>query len=236
MGIKHINSQFLFDYYESLGDFVYVFNHTMGNASPNHLYEICSFAQHYYHLSPLIDFTKSLYPSLSFALKDRKTFNDDIVLYVLKLRDMEDYTQDIKVADEWLKDLNVYVSFFDENSVRKSVRELIENKKVSIPTDFKKHLDTISSNPVAKAKLIDVPTNTRMKFQQGVFMLLTDFQLYNDTYLTKDIRNSFEIKKYIISKSLCPALVDMIKNDAPWYTFNNLMDIESAFKSTIYAK
>lgn len=83
----------------------------MGNASPNHLYEICSFAQHYYHLSPLIDFTKSLYPSLSFALKDRKIFNDDIVLYVLKLRDMEDYTQDIKVADEWLKDLNVYVSF-----------------------------------------------------------------------------------------------------------------------------
>lgn len=236
LGIKHINSRFLFDYYESLGDFVYVFNHTMGNASPNHLYEICSFAQHYYHLSPLIDFTKSLYPSLSFALKDRKIFNDDIVLYVLKLRDTEDYTQDIKVADEWLKDLNVYVSFFDENSVRKSVRELIENKKVSIPTDFKKHLDTISSNPVAKAKLIDVPTNTRMKFQQGVFMLLTDFQLYNDTYLTKDIRNSFEIKKYIISKSLCPALVDMIKNDAPWYTFNNLMDIESAFKSTIYAK
>ena len=100
LGIKHINSQFLFDYYESLGDFVYVFNHTMGNASPNHLYEICSFAQHYYHLSPLIDFTKSLYPSLSFALKDRKIFNDDIVLYVLKLRDMEDYTQDINVADE----------------------------------------------------------------------------------------------------------------------------------------
>lgn len=157
LGIKHINSQFLFDYYESLGDFVYVFNHTMGNASPNHLYEICSFAQHYYHLSPLIDFTKSLYPSLSFALKDRKTFNDDIVLYVLKLRDMEDYTQDIKVADKWLKDLNVYVSFFDENSVRKSVRELIENKKVSIPTDFKKHLDTISSIRLQKPSLLMFP-------------------------------------------------------------------------------
>lgn len=45
---------------------------------------------------------------------------------------------------------------------------------------------------------IDVPTNTRMKFQQGVFMLLTDFQLFNDTYLTKNIRDSFEINKYII--------------------------------------
>ena len=32
-----------------------------------------------------------------------------------------------------------------------SLFELIENKKVSIPTDFKKHLDTISSNPVAKS-------------------------------------------------------------------------------------
>lgn len=129
----------------------------MGNASPNHLYEICSFAQHYYHLSPLIDFTKSLYPSLSFALKDRKTFNDDIVLYVLKLRDMEDYTQDIKVADEWLEDLNVYVSFFDENSVRKSVRELIENKKVSIPTDFKSTLIPFLPIRLQKPSLLMFP-------------------------------------------------------------------------------
>lgn len=236
LGIKHINSDFIFDYYKSLGDFVFVFNKTMGNASPEHLYEICAFAQHYYHLSPLIDFTKSIYPSLSFALKDRKFFDEDIVLYVLKLKDMNDYTKDINKADEWLSELNVYVSYFDEKSVRKSVKELAENKKIAIPGDFKKHLDTIASNPAARAKLIDVPTNTRMKFQQGVFMLLTDFQLFNDTYFTKNIRDSFEINKYIIDKGICPILVDMINSEAPWYSFKNLTDIESAFKSAVYKK
>ena len=236
LGIKHINSDFVFDYYKSLGDFVYVFNKTMGNASTEHLYEISAFAQHYYHLSPLIDFTKSLYPSLSFALKDRTYFDEDIVLYVLKLRDMDDYTSDIQVADKWLNELNVYVSYFDETSVKKSIKELIENKKVSISSDFRKHLDSIASNAAPKAKLIDVPTNTRMKFQQGVFMLLTDFQLFNDTYLTKNIRDSFEINKYIIDKEICPILVNMVKCEAPWYTYENLMDIESAFKSTVYKK
>ena len=100
----------------------------MGNASTEHLYEISAYAQHNYHLSPLIDFTKSLYPSLSFALKDRTHFDEDIVLYVLKLRDMDDYTSDIQVADKWLNELNVYVSYCDETSVKKSIKELIENK------------------------------------------------------------------------------------------------------------
>ena len=208
----------------------------MGNATPEHLYDICAFAQHYYHMSPLIDFTKSVYPSLSFALKGRKFFDEDIVLYVLKLTDMDDYTKDIATADKWLSDLDVYVSYFDENSVRNSIKELMENKKIVMPSDFKRHLDTISSNPAPKAKLIDVPTNTRMKFQQGVFMLLTDFQLFNDTYFTKNIRDSFKITKFIISKDLCPILVDMIRSEAPWYTFENLMDIESAFKSAVYKK
>lgn len=236
LGIKHIDADFIYNYYDSLGDFVNVFNHTMGTVDTMHLYEICAFSQHYYHRSPLIDFTKSIYPSLSFALKDRQQFDDDIVLYVLRLRDDDDYTDNINIANRWLSELDVYVSCFDEISVKKSVRELMENRRMPIPADFRQHLDVIASNPAPKAKLIDVPTNTRMKFQQGVFMLLTDFQLFNDTYLTKNIRDSFEITKYIISKDICPSLVDMIQRDATWYSYKNIMDVESAFKSAIYKK
>lgn len=236
LGIKHIDAEFIYNYYNSLGDFVYVFDRTMGKVDMLNLYEICAFAQHYYHLSPLIDFTKSIYPSLSFALKDRRHFDDDIVLYVLKLRDENDYTQNINIADKWLSELNVYISYFDEKSVKNSVRELLDSKKASIPADFMQHLDFISSNPIPKAKLIDVPTNTRMKFQQGVFLLLTDFQLFNDTYFTKNIRDTFEITKFIIDKSVCPSLVRMIDDNAPWYSYNNLTDIEAAFKSTVYIK
>ena len=59
---------------------------------------------------------------------------------------------------------------------------------------------------------------------------------FRDTYLTKNIRDSFEINKYIIDKEICPFLVNMVKSEAPWYTYENLMDIESAFKSTVYKK
>ena len=67
---------------------------------------------------------------------------------------MDDYTSDIQVADKWLNELNVYVSYFDETSVKKSIKELIENKKVSISSDFRKHLDSIASMLLRKLSLL----------------------------------------------------------------------------------
>lgn len=233
IGIVHIDADYIYDYYSSLGSFVDVFNKTMGRVDTNNLYDICAFAQHYYHSSPLIDFTKSVYPSLSFALKDRESFDDDIVLYVVELPDTEDYTKDINTANQWLKDINVYVSCFSEPDIKKAVKDIVDNKGLLAHDDFMRHMEYINTAPMPKAKLIDVPTNTRMKFQQGVFLLLTDFQLFNVKYFTKNIREHFIVNKYIISKEICPRLLEIIKNDAPWYSYKYLTDVEAAFKIAV---
>lgn len=234
LGIVHIDAQYLYNYYSNMGSFVDVFNHTMGRADIDNMYEICAFAQHYCDFSPLIDFTKSLYPSLSFALKDRTEYDDDIILYVLELKDFDDYTNDINVANQWIKDFSVYVSCFDDDDVKKAVKDMFAAKQLPLmPEDFRKHLEYISSKPVPKAKLIDVPTNTRMKFQQGVFLLLTDFQLFNVTYFTKNIREQFSITKYIINKDICADIFKMINEEVPWYSYKYLMDVEGAFREAI---
>lgn len=233
LGIVHIDADYIMKFYSSLGSFVDVFHNTMGIADKDHLYDICAFAQHYCHFSPLIDFTKSIYPALSFALKDRKEFEDDIVLYVVELKDDEDYTTDIKTANKWLSELDVYASRFDEENIRTAVREMIESKKVPQGDEFKIHLDRMSVRPIPTAKLIDVPTNTRMRFQQGVFLMLNDFQLFNVSYFTKNIRDHFYITKYIISKDLCISLLELVEKEAPWYSYKYLTDVESAFKIAI---
>lgn len=233
MGIAHIDADYIFNYYGSMGDFVRVFNNTMGRADSAHLYEICAFAQHYFRVSPLIDFSKSLYSALSFALKGREVFASDIVLYTVELKDGEDYTNNIAVADRWLSDIDICVSRFEEADVKGAVREIIGNKGVNMTDEFKRHLEHINTSPVPKAKLIDVPTNTRMKFQQGVFLMLTDFQLFNIKYFTKNNREHFIVTKYIINKSICPELVGLIDRRAPWYSYKYLTDIEAAFSSAV---
>lgn len=236
LGIVHIDADFLFNYYSSLGSFVTVFNNTMGKADGEHLYEICAFAQHYYHMSPLIDFTKSIYPALSFALKDRTEFNDDIILYTVELKNKEDYTTDILTADSWLHNMSVYVSRFDEDDVKTAVKELVNNKGIIMNEDFRQHIERLATPPTPTAKLIDVPTNTRMKFQQGVFLMLTDFQLFNVKYFTKNIREHFTFNKFVINKDLCPALVKLINDKAPWYLYKYLTDVEAAFKTAVEEK
>lgn len=232
-GLVHIDSDFMLRCYNEMGSFVDVFRNTMGRVDSNHLYEICAFAQHYCNFSPLIDFSKSLYPSLSFALKDRKIFDDDVVLYVLKLKNQEDYTNDINIANQWLSDLNIYVTYFEEKDVKVVIKELFENKQLLLPEDFKHHLEQINAPASPTAKLIDVPTNTRMKFQKGVFLLLNDFHLFKSSYFTKNIRDNFIITKYVISKEICPKLVEIVNTNAPWYSYKYLTDIEGAFKTAI---
>lgn len=229
LGIVHIDGEFLLKYYSSLGRYVEVFSNTIGKADCNNLYELCAFSQHYFNVSPLIDFTKNLYTSLSFALKDREHFDDDIVLYTVELKNQDDYTDDINVANQWLRDIDVYVSTFQETDIKNIVKEIIENKNLLMSEEFRHHMEQINTSRVPKAKLIDVPTNTRMKFQQGVFLMLTDFQLFNVKYFTKNIREHFIVTKFIVNKEICPDIVRLIKEQAPWYSYKYLTNVDVAF-------
>lgn len=233
-GIVHIDAKTIFDIFDAQGDFVNLFRQTMGEVSPDKLYELCAFAQHYFNFSPLIDFTKSFYAALSFAVKDRDTYDDDIVLYEIILNDeKKDYTTDVETANKWLSELDIFIS-----SVDREIKKVLADKKPSknlfkVREDIINDIEKIINQYTPDAKIIDVPINTRMKFQQGVFLLLTDFHLHGVNYFTSDLRDDFSITKYIINKDICPEIREIIHREAPWYCYKYIMDEKAAFQASV---
>lgn len=213
-----IDSDYLLDYYKSYGGYVDLYNATFGNAGKYRLYDLCAFSQHYLNNSPLIDFTKSLYVALSFGLKEKTAFEDDGVIYAVEIEDFNNnYTTDKVVAECWLHDYHVSVYDFSRSEDSPEMRAAKAKAQRTSPT----------------AKLIDIATNDLMKFQQGVFLLLSDFSLVNRLYLTKNVRDSVKIKKYILSKDICADLVAMVANDTPWYRFSQLLEIKDGIHSAM---
>lgn len=213
-----VDSDYLLDYYKSYGGYVDLYNATFGNAGKYRLYDLCAFSQHYLNNSPLIDFTKSLYVALSFGLKEKTAFEDDGVIYAVEIEDFNNnYTTDKVVAECWLHDYHVSVYDFSRSEDSPEMRAAKAKAQRTSPT----------------AKLIDIATNDLMKFQQGVFLLLSDFSLVNRLYLTKNVRDSVKIKKYILSKNICTDLVAMVANDTPWYRFSQLLEIRDGIHSAM---
>lgn len=213
-----VDSDYLLRYYQSFGGYVDLYNAAFGHAGKYRLYDLCAFSQHYLNISPLIDFTKSLYVALSFGLKEKTFFEDDGVLYTAEVNDVDShYTTDKVVAECWLNDYRVSVYDFSRSDDSEKMQSIKEKAQRTSPT----------------ARLIDIATNDLMKFQQGVFLLLSDFSLVNRLYLTKNVRNSVKITKYILNKDICPDLVAMVANDAPWYRFSQLLDIRDGIRSAM---
>lgn len=223
--VVNIDSEYLLDFYKSHGEYYNIFKTVFGNASKYRLYELCAFSQHYLDISPFIDFTKSLYVALSFALKSRQEFSDDIVVYTVELNDFESYTDDIVTAECWLN--NYKVTVYNSADEIRTIRPNISPAALKAAKEALEARSQISS---PKARLIDIPTNDFMKYQQGVFLLLTDYIMLHKSYLTKNIREDFRVTKYVISKDICKSLCSMISEEAPWYEFECLLDIKTAIK------
>jgi hypothetical protein len=206
-----ITPDYLLDFYKSYGEYYNLFCSTFGHADKHHLYDLCAFSQHYINCSPFLDFTKSLYVALSFGLKGRHEFEDDGIIYAVEIKDPANYTRDLTTAEQWLDDYHVRIYNYRSGGDKK--------------------FDLERTSP--EAKLIDISSNDRMKFQQGVFLLLDKFNIVNRLYLTKKVRSSVHIKKYILKKELCPALTDLVEAEAPWYSFANLLDISAGIRTAI---
>ena len=208
-----ITAESILQYYRSNGRYIDIFCSTFGQARKYCMYDLCAFSQHYLGWSPFIDFTKSLYVGLSFGLKGKREFENDALLYTVEVLDPEKYTQDRVTAECWLNDYHVRVYNYDRND-----ENLRRVKRIS-----------------PDAKIIDIATNDRMKFQQGVFLLLDQFNLVNHLYLTKNVRSSVTITKYILDRAVCPALTELVDRDAPWYSFGNLLDVGAGLRTAIEA-
>lgn len=213
-----IDADYLLEAYKSLGCYYYLFNQVFGKAGNYKLYDICAFSQHYMNFSPLIDLTKSIYVALSFGLKEKKEYTDDMILYAVEVHDMDtNYTDDRVVAECWLNDYQTYVYDFSRAESTPEMNEIKARTKYTSPN----------------ARIINIATNDMMKYQQGLFLLLSDFNLVGSMYLTKNVRSSVNIRKYVISRDICANLTSMIAEQKPWYRFSNLTNISGGIASAI---
>ena len=223
--INLINADFLYDYYSKFGRFTELYEKIIGSADTNNMYSFLAFSQHYLGISPLIDFSKSPYAALSFALKDRKEYDEDILFYTLEINNDEDYTKSIDVANYWIKNYSVLVYRDSSKIDYKNIGEFLEDRK-TVMNNIKNKSGLLDMNSPS-AKLIDVPTNDLMRYQQGVFLLLDDFSLMGKLYLTKKIRDEFKVKKLIINKEICPKLLDMLIENNPYYAFKYITNLNA---------
>lgn len=227
--IADVDADFIFDYYSRLGDYIDLYEKVMAPAKKDEMYRLCAFSQHYLDISPFVDFTKSLYVALSFGLKNRSEYKDDLVLYTVQIIDENDYTEDEATANRWLEAYHVYVFKRREEYVRDVLSGKAGNLLSAVRQVEQEKESLLKMGTSPSAKMIDIPTNDLMRFQQGVFLMLTDFKLVFENYPTKSIRNDFNVTKWIINKELCPKLLKMIEKEAPWYSYDCLLDVKKAF-------
>ena len=229
----HLDARALFDFYTGNKAFTDVYTTLYGAPDPERQYKMLAFAQHYLDVSPFIDFSASLYVALSFAMKGRTEFSDDIVIYTAFDIGDDDTTTDENEVNAWLSAYNVGIvraesreEFLKLLGTRRKTESEIGNPLLSAQRTLESLLNGVSPT----AKLVNIPTNDLMKYQQGVFLLLNDFCLMDTAYFTKAVRQSFVIKKYVIDKSICPQLQKLLHDKAPQYRYACLLDIAEAVK------
>lgn len=175
------------------------FNDIMRKGVKQNAYQKYAFIQHACSYSPLIDFTRSEQIATSFALSNTSSFNlfneNDSAIYELTL----------------LNRNNVYLKKQDARDFLKYTMMLdIIEKPVCIGKTYTLKTSsggsktiTISSLPVLvklmtpKYKIIDIPTNDRMVYQQGAFVCFYDCLCING-YILYELINDINIVKKII--------------------------------------
>lgn len=181
-------------------------------------YNFMAFMQHSSCYSPFLDLSSKKEISLSFACNKYK--ND------------KDYN---------FKDSSLYEFFYAGNKVYKNIKEInkeIDNinikvfpNKLNITSKINNNMYLYQIDPDEfdyKYIIINLPTNDRMKYQKGLFMLITKGIFVNNKLL-RPYFSDFRITKYKINKSDKKNIYNLIKRRYRYYTYNHLMDPYSFF-------
>lgn len=230
--ITEINTDLIMNFYNEKRQFLSVYKTIYNNPKEQNLYNMLAFAQHYLDVSPFIDFTKSLYVALSFAIKGRTEVKDDIVIYTAFDIGFDDTSNDIEEVNSWLESYNVQLintEHVDKN-IAVELSKNIHNFKANTHKLKLGVLANLIQSVSPTAKLIDIPINDLMKYQQGVFLFLNDFSLVDNNYLTRTVRESFVINKYIISANLAMELRALLIKNTPQYKYKSITNISKAVR------
>lgn len=186
-------------------------------------YLFLSFMQHACSYSPFIDFTKSNIIGLSFALSNPNAFNDftnkNSSLFIVSIDSNEILRSEEKINEFLQKEYQlIYLDRktlgFGENVSFKENEE----EKILFLSDFK----TIINLLTPKYKLIDLPTNDRMKYQKGVFLVFYGCICVNDT-IYYQLNNKFKLLRLKINKTNKRVYLEKIYKKYRFYDPEHLM-------------
>ena len=186
-------------------------------------YLFLSFMQHACSYSPFIDFTKSNIIGLSFALSNPNAFNDftnkNSSLFIVSIDSNEILRSEEKINEFLQKEYQlIYLDRktlgFGENVLFKENEE----EKILFLSDFK----TIINLLTPKYKLIDLPTNDRMKYQKGVFLVFYGCICVNDTIYFR-LNNKFKLLRLKINKTNKRVYLEKIYKKYRFYDPEHLM-------------
>lgn len=180
------------------------------------IYRTTAFIQHSIGYSPLIDFTKSPNIAMSFALSNFKSmvefYGANSCVYQFNIGDSKILTN-CEEIDEVLEKISI--SILKENE---SIIKLIQNGR------WKNFLNNQETSVV---HLIDYPTNDRMLFQKGTFVLYDKVIIIgNNVYMSFGKAEFLEsrMKKYIIETKVKEDIFMILMNESPQYHPRYLYD------------
>lgn len=178
-------------------------------------YSLCSFIQHSIGFSPLIDFSKSPKPALSFAMANGSNlptyYGDNACVFELKIDEAQiidnvaDINNIITKAQLQVFDKAPHITTLIQNEMW---RNLLKEKKSVI-------------------HFFNLPTSDRMRFQKGVFVMFDNVIIIgNELYLSFDKTKylSKRLTKYIIRTSKKDDLYNQLMEQFPHYHPRYLLD------------
>lgn len=193
-------------------------------------YEFLSFMQHSVSYSPLLDFSDSPLVAISFALSNNNQFNNyyrnHSSMFELECRQETDVNKisqlkyDIKsTAKLFYADSLEKIDLIMKNiDIRYCNSYVISDYFKVIPTIFEV-LNSLTPNVV----MIDIPTNDRMKYQQGKFILFDNFVCINNN-IFYELNRNFAIRKIKIENRSKDKIREEIRKNHQPYTITNLLD------------
>ena len=179
-------------------------------------YKTAAFIQHSIGYSPLIDFSRSSKVALSFALANGSSmvsyYGDDSCVYVLKLNNTK-ILENIEGINDAIRTSKVQVFKTGEH-----VTNLVTNKMWK---------DLLNNNVQSVIHLINKPTNDRMMFQKGTFILYDNTIIIGDEVFMSFNKASFigsRLTKYNIQTTSKEKLYEQLMIDFPQYHQRYLLD------------
>ena len=202
-------------------------------------YKRYAFLQHACSYSPLIDLTSNHVVATSFALSNPNSFNDfyncDSVVFTIEARsnvpDKGMVIESIEEANTFLKTrmkikvLNEsYVCFGKSYTLKRYDSLGQENNETITFNTFDEMLKQLKPSFM----FIKCPTNDRMIYQRGLFLVLYDCVALK-TKILYDLNPKFIFYKTRISCNHKRTLLEQIKRDYNHFTYHHLMSPYSYF-------